>query len=68
MTEPRRIPVTDAFGRPREMIVHLSEQNQVVLGVPPGEFAAIDPGAVGDVIEALRDARTAALQGQRWTS
>lgn len=69
MTEPvhRTVPVTDVFGRAREMGVHLSEEKQVVLDVPPGEAVFVKPDNVDRLINALRDARADALRGERWT-
>lgn len=69
MTEPahRTVPVTDVFGRSREMGVHLSDEKQVVLEVPPGEAVFVKPDNVDQLISALRDTRAEALRGERWT-
>lgn len=61
----RTIPVTDLFGRPRNLGVDLSENGrQVLITPPPGEAVLLKPGVVEQLIDALRDARSrAALDG-----
>lgn len=58
----QRIPCTDSMGRKRDIIVYLTDDNDIGITVPPGETAHLN---LDDGAGALRDALAEAQVRQR---
>lgn len=58
----RVMPCRDVAGRERELTVRLDEHAQIVIHVPPGETAVLDPESVSHLMALLRETQTEALQ------
>jgi hypothetical protein len=49
----QKLPCQDAHGRPRDLLIFVSEDRQVGIFTPPGDTAKLQPGQVAELQQAL---------------